>query len=251
MQIIVCVKPVFNTKENIIIKNSNCILPPQNDYMINPFDEYAIEEALKIKDKNADTNILSVSYGEEKAESVVRFALALGVDRAVFTINTKQYFSIDSLRTAKILYDAIKNESFDCILMGKESSDLQNGAVGPILAAMLNIPIVTNVHHCIFTDDRVEVERYSSNCILQKLYVDLPCIITVTKGINIPRLATLKGIMSARNKPVLKLSEANFTDDYQISPVKYSYKKSRLDCQFISGDEKQIVSQIKDILGIK
>lgn len=251
MKIIVCVKPVFSTEENIIIQDSNCILPPKNGYVINPFDEYAIEEALKAKDENNDTHILSVSYGDEKSEAVVRSVLALGVDRAILTINDKTTLIIDSLRIANILYSSIKNESYDCILMGKESSDLQNSAVGPMLAGMLNIPVVTNVHSCVFDDNKVEVERYIQNGILQKLCIELPCVITVTKGVNKLRYASLSGIMRAKSKPLLRLLEEELAYSHQISSINLYYRQSRSDCEFITGDEGEVSSRLKKILRLE
>ncbi len=248
MKIFVCVKPVFATDDRIKINQDSDIVSLKGSVVINPFDEYAIEESLRLREMWGDSTVTVVSYGNEDQESVSYSALAMGADNAVFITSKEKTLTIDSFKTATQLFNYMAKENPDCIIMGKEAADTQNAAVGPILASLMEFPIATNVHKCDFFEDFVEIERSVSGSIQQQIQMKFPCVITVTKGINKPRYPSIKNIINAKNKPFLRLEEQEVLYNHENSPVLFSYPPEKSKCCMLKKDEHEIADQILKIL---
>lgn len=201
MNIIVCVKQVPNTNEVKINKETNTIVREGLESIINPFDTYAIEEGLRIKERLGG-KVTAISMGIPSVEEALRKAIALGVDGGVL-LSDKIFAGSDSLATAYALSMGIKKIcDFDLIICGKQATDGDTAQVGPSLAEKLNIPHTTYVRKI------EEIREGYIRC--QRLTEDgyevvemlLPALITVVKEINEPRLTSIRGIMKAKRSVI-------------------------------------------------
>jgi len=205
MKIIVCVKQVLDTAAKIQIENGQ-IVSPGSSRIINPYDEFAIEEAVRIKEKKPDTETTLLSLGPAGFKDSIKRALAMGADKAVHLLDPK-FEGLDSYSVARILMRYIEKIPYDLILCGKQGVDVDMAQTGPALATFLGIPFVTVVTGMEFSDDfhngkiTRQVEGGSE---IREL--TLPLLVTCQKGLNEPRLPSLKGIMAAKKKEVLTLS---------------------------------------------
>ncbi len=204
MKIIVCVKQVLDTAAQIQIENGR-VISPGSPRIINPYDEFAIEEAVRIKEKKPDTEITLLSLGPDGFKDSIKRALAMGADKAVHLMDAK-FEGLDSYGLAGVLARSIASIPYDLILCGRQAVDMDRAQTGPALATFLGIPFVTVVTGVEFSDDfqsakiSRQVEGGSEICELP-----LPLLLTCQKGLNEPRLPSLKGIMAAKKKEILTL----------------------------------------------
>lgn len=208
MRIIVCVKQVLDTAAKIQIENGN-VVSPGSSRIINPYDEFAIEEAVRIKENTPDTEITILSLGPEGFKDSIKKALAMGADKAVHLLDEK-FNGLDSCSLARVLARAVEKIPYDLILCGRQAVDLDRAQTGPALATILNIPFVTVVTGIEFNEDfnKAKITRQvEGGSELREL--SLPLLLTCQKGLNEPRLPSLKGIMAAKKKEVLTLSASD------------------------------------------
>lgn len=208
MKIAVCVKQVPATNEVKMDPVTNTIIREGVESALNPFDSHALEEALAIKEKLGG-EILVISMGIPSVEEMLRDTLALGADKALL-LTDRAFAGADTLATAYALAKGIeKAGGADIILCGKMATDGDTAQVGPMLAEMLAIPQITDV---------IEIEALDKKTLTctkvidegqEKLKAPLPCLITVVKDINIPRLPSVKGMRRAAGAEVLILGAAD------------------------------------------
>lgn len=199
MKILVAVKRVIDPYVKIRIKPDGTGVETQHVKMtMNPFDEIALEEALRIREKGLATEILAVSIGDDSAQETLRHALALGADR---TILVKTGVSYCSLNIAKILQKIVMDEKPSLILMGKQSIDGDNNQTPQMLAALMDWPQATFASKIVITDEKAEVTREIDGG-LETLSVTLPAVISADLRLNEPRYASLPNIMKAKSKPL-------------------------------------------------
>ena len=205
MKIFVCVKQVLDTAAKIQIENGQ-VVSPGSSRIINPYDELAVEEAVRIKEKKPDTETTLLSLGPAGFKDSIKRALAMGADKAVHLLDPK-FEGLDSYAVARILMRYIEKIPYDLILCGKQSVDVDMAQTGPTLATFLGIPFVTVVTRIEFSDDlkKAKIPRQvEGGSEIREL--TLPLLVTCQKGLNEPRLPSLKGIMAAKKKEVLTLS---------------------------------------------
>jgi electron transfer flavoprotein beta subunit len=200
-RIIVCVKQVPETTEVEIDPETGTLRREGVPAVVNPFDLHAIEEAVRIKERHGGT-VTAVSMGPPQAEAAVRDALALGCDEGVL-LTDRMFAGADTLATSYTLAQAIRKlGAFDLIICGMKTTDGDTAQVGPELAEELGIPHVAYVNKIRgLTETHMEVEKLMEDG-FEVIKVPLPCLITVTKGINEPRLPSLKAKLQARRSPV-------------------------------------------------
>ncbi len=199
MKIAVCLKRVPDTTTKIVVgADGKSIDETGVKFVPNPYDEYAIEEALALKEKAGDGETVVYSLGSDSSQETIRSALAVGIDRGVL-LQTEG--SPDGLVVAKALADALEGEGFDLILFGKLAVDDYNHQVGPMVAELLSLPCITTVAHLSVEDGGVVADREIEGGI-EVSTCRLPAVITCDKGLNTPRLPKLKGIMAAKKKPL-------------------------------------------------
>ena len=226
MKIVVYLKQVPDTGARIeLSQDKNSISEEGIEWIINPYDEFALEEALRIKDKRGavgktNTQIVVCSVGPRRAEKALRTALAMGADEACL-IETKSPSA--PLLAATALASYIKEE-VSMVLMGKTSIDEDQAATGPMLAELLKLPhvgFVTNLHQK--EGDIWQATRQIEAGIKQEITFKLPALITAEKGLNKPRYPSLPGIMRAKKKP-LKVLELNSLNLQSVPIQFHSYR---------------------------
>lgn len=212
MKILVAVKRVIDPYVKIRIKPDGTGVETQNVKMtMNPFDEIALEEALRIREKTPDTEVIAVSIGIDAVQETLRHALALGADRAILVKSDTAYCS---LNIAKILAEIIKNEGPALVLMGKQSIDGDNNQTPQMLAALLDWPQATFASKILIADGKAEVTREVDGG-LETWLVNLPAVISVDLRLNEPRYASLPNIMKAKTKPLQILLVGDLNLDLQ------------------------------------
>ena len=212
MKIIVCVKQVLDTASEIKV-DENQVFSPGSPKIINPYDEFAIEEAVRIKENKPDSEITLLSLGPETFKDSIKKGLAMGADKAIH-LKDEKFEGLDSYALAKVLAGFIKKSSYDLVLCGRQAVDLDRAQTGPALATFLNIPFVTMVTRLDFSEDfsKAKIKRQveGGNEIRE---LSLPFLATCQKGLNEPRLPSLKGIMAAKKKEVLVFSADDLSEE--------------------------------------
>lgn len=202
MNIICCLKQVPDTEAQIkIASDGKSIVTDDIKWVMNPYDEYGVEEALRLKEKFGG-EVIVVGLGPKRVTESIRTALAMGVDKGVL-ISDDAFEGSDSLATAKALAAVIKDLEYDIIFTGQRGVDDDMGVVGAALAEFLNIPHFSVIDKVEVAEDgkSVKVNRPVEGQILV-LESNLPALITAQKGLNEPRYASLPGIMKAKKKPL-------------------------------------------------
>lgn len=198
MNIAVCVNHVPDTAAKIKIGADNKSIDPAGiQYIINPYDEFAVEEALKIKEKQGG-EVFIFSVGADPNKETIRKALAMGADNGVLL---KTDSILDSFSVAKILSDEINARGCTLVFMGKQSVDYDDSIVGQITASLLDFSCITVVVDFKLEGDKIIAEREIEGG-REIVETSLPAVITCQKGLNEPRYASLKGIMAAKKKVI-------------------------------------------------
>ncbi|SIS01482.1 electron transfer flavoprotein beta subunit [Peribacillus simplex] len=212
MNIFVLLKRTFDTEEKISI-NNGAIDEQGAEFIINPYDEYAIEEAILLKGKHGG-NVTVVTIGNEEAEKVLRTALAMGCDQAVLINTEDDLEESDPFTTSKILAQYFQENEFDLILGGNVSVDKSSGQIGPRLAELLEIPYITTITK-IDVDGKTAVIERDVEGDSEIIESSLPLLVTAQQGLNEPRYPSLPGIMKAKKKPLeeLELDDLNLNED--------------------------------------
>ena len=223
MKIVVCVKQVPDTEARIkIAGNKKSIDPADINWILNPYDEYAVEEALQIKEKKGEGNIIILCMGPERSVSAIRSALAMGADEAILIKTEDEY--IDSPATAKALAEVLTEMEYDLLLFGKQAVDDDNLQVGPMVAELLDLPCVTSVADLTLENGKALAKREIEGG-TEVIETSLPAIFTAEKGLNEPRYPALRGIMMAKKKKIEEKQPA--IDPAKIKIVTIEYPPSR------------------------
>lgn len=205
MHIVVCIKQVPDTTEVKVNPETNTLIREGVDSIVNPFDTYAIEEALRLRDKFGG-KVTAITMGPPQAEAALRDAISLGVDSTIL-VSDRVFAGSDTWSTSLILSKAlIKIDNFDLVICGKQASDGDTAQVGPGIATHLNLPQATYVRrvdslHLDTSPKVIVVERLLEEG-YEMLEVRLPALITVVKEINEPRMPSLRGKMKAKSAQI-------------------------------------------------
>ncbi len=202
MKIAVLVKQVPDTETKTKISgDGKSIERAEIKYILNPYDEFAVEQALKTKEA-AGGEVIVLSLGPDRAIEAIRTALAMGADRAIHVKADED--SLDSYAAALAIANALKAETPDLIFCGKQAIDGDCAQVGPMVAEFLNIPQVTVVDHFELGADKqsATLHRAAGGGSTEIYAVHFPVLVSCDKGLNTPRYASLPGIMKAKTKPV-------------------------------------------------
>lgn len=257
MKILVCIKQVPDTTD-IKWTENNTIQREGVESVINPFDVYAIEAALKIKNELPDTEITTLTMGPSQAETILRKAISVGCDSGVL-ICDKKFAGADTYATAKTISSAIKSEfsNFDLIICGQFAVDGDTAQTGSGIATQLDIPQVTYAKNI----DRIEVNSLYAVRELEDgtetVKVNFPALICMLRGDFEPTRAKINGIIKAQNAQIKKLS----MEDIGLSPENVGIKgsptfvskafrpiKKRSECVILS-DINELADEIKDLRG--
>jgi len=199
MNIIVCIKRVPDSESRIAIASDGISVDTEGvKFVVNPYDEYAIEEALRLKEAAGEGTVTVMTLGGEESKETLRTALAMGADQAVLLRGRP---SIDGLGTAEKLAEALKGREFDLILFGKQAIDDDNLQVPAMVAELLGLPCANVVVELQVEGVKAKAEREVEGG-HEVLEFNLPAVVAAQKGLNEPRYASLKGIMAAKKKPL-------------------------------------------------
>ena len=213
MKIVVCVSHVPDTATRIKVGSDGKSIDPAGvTYVINPYDEYAVEEALKTKEKSGDGEVIVVSLGSDSSKETIRKALAMGADSGILLKSDEQR---DSLGIAKALADEIKAQDAKLVFMGKQSVDYDNSIVGQLTAELLDYNCVPICVKLDIDGEKVTAEREIEGG-REVVETSLPVIITCQKGLNEPRYASLKGIMAAKKKTIEEKTPAEYKSESEV-----------------------------------
>ena len=196
---VVCIKQVPDTETRVKVGPDGRSLDPAGvTWVLNPYDEFAVEEALRIREKQGAGEVVARPLGGAGVQTTLRNALALGADRA---IHLRADAAPDPIAVARALAAAIRGLSADLVWFGKQAVDDDQAQMGPMVAELLELPCATAIGKLELQDGRAKVEReIEGGC--EVVEVVLPAVLTAEKGLNEPRYASLKGIMAAKKKPI-------------------------------------------------
>ena len=203
MTIAVCVSHVPDTTTRINVGGDTKSIDPAGvKFILNPYDEFAVEEALKLRDK-LKGEVIAVSAGPDTAKEAIRQALAMGADKGILVKGEKK----DSWQVAEMLAAAIKPLNADLILLGKQSIDFDGMEIAPMLSELLDLPAATVVVKLDIDGTKVTAEKEVEGG-REIIETELPCIIAAQKGLNEPRYPSLPNIMKAKQKPIQEIAGA-------------------------------------------
>jgi len=255
MNIIVCIKQVPETTDVRINPETNTLIREGVKSIINPVDMYAIEEAVRLKEKFGG-KITVITMGPPQAEAILKEAISLGIDEGVL-VGDRAFAGSDTWATSYTLAGAIKKlGSFDLIICGKQASDGDTAQVGPGISTHLDIPQVTYVKKIEEVKDKsMRVERMMEEG-FEIIELPLPGLITVVKEINEPRLPSLKGLMRAKSAKITVFTQKELNLDAQSiglcgSPtqvVKIFTPPPRTGGQMLTGEVLDVVSQLVGLI---
>ncbi len=212
MNIFVLLKRTFDTEEKISLSNGK-INDDGAEFIINPYDEYAVEEAINVRDQQGG-EVTVVTVGGEEAEKQLRTALAMGADKAVLINIEDDVENGDQFTTSTILAEYLKDKEADLILAGNVAIDGATGQVGPRVADKLGIAYVTTITKLEINGETVTITRDVEGD-SEVIETSLPLLVTAQQGLNDPRYPSLPGIMKAKKKPLeeLELDDLDLEED--------------------------------------
>jgi len=219
MKVLVAVKQVIDANVSIWIKKDNTGVETNNVKMsINPFDEIAVEAAVRLKESGSANEIVVVSIGKQRCQEVLRSALAMGADRAILIQTDAE---IQPLAVAKLLQAIVVQENPQMVLLGKQAIDDDNNQTGQMLAALLNWGQGTYASNQVLDNSEVKITR-EIDVGLETIAIPLPAVITTDLRLNEPRYLKLPNIMKAKKKPLTTLTPEELAVD--ITPRQQTIK---------------------------
>ena len=226
MKILVPVKRVVDYNVKVRVKSDNSGVELDNVKMsMNPFDEIAVEEALRLKEKGVATEVIAISIGVSQVQETIRNALAMGADSGIFVEVNE---SLEPLNIAKIISSIAKKENIDLMILGKQAIDDDMNATSQMVAALLNWPQATFASKIEIDDKIAKVSREVDGGI-ENIQVTLPAVISTDLRLNEPRYASLPNIMKAKKKPInqIKVEELKIDIKQRLDILKVEEPSKR------------------------
>jgi electron transfer flavoprotein beta subunit len=259
MHFVVCIKQVPDTTDVKIDPETNTLVREGVASIVNPFDMYAIEEALRLKEKTGG-RVTALTMGPPQAESALREAIAMGVDRGIL-VSDRAFAGSDTWATSYTLAAALRKiGDYAIVLCGKQASDGDTAQVGPGIATHLDLPQITYVRKIEeIAQDKIVAERLLENG-FESIECPIPCVLTVVKEINEPRLPSLKGKMAARKAEIVKWTASDIEAEETCLGLKGSPTKvvrifspqPRSGGEMLQGEPHEVAAalaeKIKDVL---
>jgi len=250
MKVCVLVKQVPGSESALRIAPSNTWIEDAAAlFEMNESDNYALEEALRIKESlGNDSEVVVVSMGPDRVQKVIREALSKGADRGIH-IDEMPEIKSDPFATAQVFANVIKNENFDLIFSGLQSDDVGSGQTGVILGEMLGMATATLVMATKIQEGSIKVKRELESGWFQWVTMTTPASITIQSGINQPRYPSLKGIMGAKKKEIKVVGQsANTAQEKQQYFSNIYLPTADKKTEIIEGNIDQVVSRLTDVL---
>ena len=247
MKIIVCIKQV-PAKDAPLSISGNWIKESDIGFEMNEPDSYALEEALRLKEKHGG-EVLALSLGPERVKQTIKEALAKGADRGIHIVDDN-FAQLDPLGSAQILVAAIAKENPDLVLTGLQSEDHGFGQTGVLLAGLLNLPHATIIMQIEVQDGKMKLKRELEAGWFQHIECPLPAVLSIQSGINKVRYATLKGIMAAKKKEIAVIpAESLGVSAEPTQKIEKIYVPSKTKkTEFLTGTPKEMAAKLVEKL---
>jgi len=247
VNIIVCVKQV-PAKDAPLVIAGNWIKESDIGFEMNEPDSYALEEALRLKEKHGG-EVIALSMGPERVKQTIKEALAKGADRGIH-ISDDNFAQLDPLGSAKALAAAIKKEKVDLVLTGLQSDDHGFGQTGVLIAALSNLPHATIIMQIEVAGDKMKLKRELEAGWFQHIECPLPAVLSIQSGINKVRYATLKGIMAAKKKDLATITRESLGIQHEstqkIEKIYIPTKTKKT--EFLTGTPKEVATKLVEKL---
>ena len=243
MKVLVAVKRVVDYKVQIRVKTDNSGVETQNVKMsVNPPDENAIEEAVKLKEQGLATETIAVTIGDDKSQDVLRTSMAMGIDRSILV---KSSNTLEPLAVAKTLVKIIEKENPDLVLLGKQAIDDDSNQTGQILSALMNWPQGCFISELKIEDNKLLISREIDEGI-EKLETTLPAVLTCDLRLNTPRFASLPNIMKAKKKPldIIEIDTLGIDTESKIKVLNVVEPPKR-EAGIMVNDVKELIQKLK------
>ena len=247
MNIIVCIKQV-PAKDAPLSIDGSWIKESDIGFEMNEPDSYALEEALRLKEKHGG-EVIALSFGPERVKQTIKEALAKGADRAIH-IADDHFAKLDPLGTAKVLAAAIAKEKCDLVLTGLQSDDHGFGQTGVLLAGLLNLPHATIIMQIEVQEAKLKLKRELEAGWFQWMECPLPAVLSIQSGINKVRYATLKGIMAAKKKEIATVSRESLGVSLELTQkIEKIYVPTKTKkTEYITGTPKEVAAKLVEKL---
>lgn len=249
MKILVCIKQVPDTEANPEIRGDSLWIKEENiAFRMNRYDEYALEEALLIKDAQPGTVIDIITVGPERASAVLKKALEKGADNAVHL--RCSLYPVSANETASLISEYASGKSYDIILAGVMSEDAMQCVVGPMIASLLSIPCAVSVVKFSIDHDKnhITAESELEGGIIETVNLSTPCLLTVQTGVNQPRYPSLSNVMKARGMAPVVIDAACEQVEELTGITVLSYPESNIKGVQITGSTEEKAEKLIDLL---
>jgi electron transfer flavoprotein beta subunit len=247
MKIVVAVKQIATLGDEVEFTDDERAVDPEFlDYALNDWDSFATEEALQIRERSGEGEVVVVSVGDEDVEEAMRRCLAMGADRAI-RIWSDELAGADPVTVARVLADVIRGESPDLVFAGVQSADSVQAATGVALAEFLGLPNVAVVTKIDLGDGQAVVDRELEGGVVDRTEVDLPALLTIQTGINEPRYATLRAIKQAEQKEIDVVSPSDLGEPaYRVRRMFVPEKGEG--AEMLDGSPENVAQRIAEIV---
>jgi electron transfer flavoprotein beta subunit len=249
MKILVCVKQVPDMESKFKVASNNIWYEDADiAYRMNEYDEYAVEEAVRLKESLGDCDITVLSIGQDRVKEIIKKALAMGCDRGVH-IDDKDYYLKDPFQKANIIAEFAKDKGFDIIFTGMQSQDTGSAQVGVLVGEFLNIPVVTTIVSFEYSSGTATVKRELEGGKKAVVKVKLPAVFTCQLGLNEPRYPTLPNIMKAKKKELITLNVSDLLKkDSVIETVQMTFPEKKGGAKVLEGDIGELAEKVSALL---
>lgn len=247
MNSIVCIKQVLDTESIIRIDSEGTSIVEEGlQYVANPYDEYAVEEALRLREKFGEGKVTVVSVGPQRVEETIRYVFAMGADEGIL-IRDADPQKRDSFSVAQCLAEVIKDMDYNVIFCGKQAVDDDSAQVGAMLAELLDIPQATVVSKLEVADDKkAAVAHREIEGGEEILEIQLPAVITAQKGLNEPRFTSLRGIKMAMSKTI-EIREIN-VPEAKMKVMSLERPQERPPGRILEGEDADVIGELVQAL---
>jgi electron transfer flavoprotein beta subunit len=249
VKIAVCIKQVPAKDAPLLIaEGTGWIRETDIGFEMNEPDSFALEEALRLKEKHGG-EVVAITLGPERVKQTLKEAMAKGADRSIHVVDEK-FFQLDPLASARSLAAALKAEHFDLVLTGLQSDDHGFGQTGVLLAELLGLPHATIIMSIELQDGRMKLKRELEAGWFQWMELPLPAVLTIQSGINKPRYATLKGIMAAKKKELSSVPRESLgVDSTPTQKIERVYVPTKTkQTEMITGTAKEAAAKLVEKL---
>lgn len=249
MKILVCVKQVPDMESRFKVNgDGNWYDGTDLAWRMNEYDEYAVEQAVQLKEQAGDADLTVLSIGPDRVKEMMKKALAMGCDRGVHVADD-QSFKKDPYEIASVIAEFAKDKGFDLIFTGMQSQDRGSGQVGVLVAELLGLASITTVVDFAYADGKVNAKRELEGGIKAKVSCATPALVTCQLGLNTPRYPTLPNIMKAKKKELLSVDIGELLKvDSKQETAKLYFPEKKGGGLVLEGDVGDLVDQLIKIL---